>query len=154
MTRVSVTNDGAAVVVVEVLVDVVDVVVDGGVEVVVVDGVGIVDDVATSDVAIAVGVGALVADEEPSEPDEQANITCDATISAHHRARLVIVFGCSTRGDQNAAITVGELLTLDHAADLCQELRDAAHHAVLRPDLGADPFELRTSHQFRGRIDR
>lgn len=153
MTRVSVTNDGAAVVVVEVLVDVVvgGAVVDGAVEVVVVNGGGIVDEVV---VASDVGVGAIAADDDASEPDEHANITCDATNSAHHRARFVIVVGWSTRGDQNAAITVWKLLALHDSADLRQELGDAAHHAVLGSDFGADPLKLRACHEHCGRIDR
>ena len=157
MTRVSVTNDGAAVVVVEVLVDVVvgEAVVEGGVEVVVVNGGGIVDEVVVaSDVANAVGVGALAADDDASEPDEHANITCDATNSAHHRARFVIMVGWSTRGDQNAAITVWKLLALHDSADLRQELGDAAHHAVLRSDFGADPLKLRACYEHCGCIDR
>ena len=91
MTRVSVTSDGATVVVVEVLVDVVvgAAVVVGSVAVVVVGGV-VVEVVATT-VAIAVGVGALVADEDVPEPDEHDNIIHGATTSAHHHARLVIV---------------------------------------------------------------
>jgi hypothetical protein len=100
ITRDSVTNDGAAVVVVDVLVDVVvgEAVVEVGIEVVVVERA--VDEVAGAfEVPIAVGVGALVADEDVSDPDEHANITCEATNNAHHRARLVIVIECSARGD-------------------------------------------------------
>jgi hypothetical protein len=155
MTRVSVTNDGAAVVVVEVLVEV-------GAELVVVEVLvdavaGVVVEVVVVAADATMTVEACVpgaTDRDWSDPDEHDDITCNATNSAPDHARLVIVFGCSTWGDQNAAITVWELLALDEPADLCQELRDAAHHAVLRPDLGTDPFEWRTSHQFRGRIDR
>ena len=90
MTRVSLTNDGTAVVVVEVLVDVVvlDMVVDGGIAVVV-DGAGTVDEVVPSDVAV--GVGALDAVDDVSDPDEHDNSISGATTSAHHHARRVIV---------------------------------------------------------------
>jgi hypothetical protein len=95
MTRDSETNGSAAVVVVDVLADVVvgDAVVDvvAGDAVVVVDGMGVVDEVVAADVTIAVGAGALVADDDASDPDEHASITCDATKSTHHRGRIVIV---------------------------------------------------------------
>ncbi|MEY2524262.1 MAG: hypothetical protein QOJ66_2827 [Ilumatobacteraceae bacterium] len=90
ITRVSVTNDGAAVVVVLVDVVVLDVVVDGGIEVVV-DGAGTAGEVVPTDVAAAVGVGALAADDDVSDPDEHDNIISGATSSAHPHARLVIV---------------------------------------------------------------
>jgi hypothetical protein len=91
ITRDSVTSDGATVVVVEVLVDVVvgEAVVDGGVDVVVVAGV--VVEVVAANVAIAAGVGALVADDDLSDPDEHDNIISGATTNAHHHACLVIV---------------------------------------------------------------
>lgn len=166
MTCVSVTSDEATVVVVDVLVvdvvvtdvvvaDVVvvdDVVVDWSVEVVVVDAV--VDAAVAAEVAISVAACVPAdTDDDASDPDEHANITCDATSSAHDQARFVIVVECSARSDQNTAITVWLLLALDDPANRCQELRDAAHHAVLGPDLGADSFELRTRHQHCGRID-
>ena len=86
MTRVSVTSDGTTVVVVEVLVDVV--VGETVVDVVVVAGVMV--EVVAANVANAVGVGALVADDDVSDPDEHDSIISGATTSTHHHARLVI----------------------------------------------------------------
>ena len=96
ITRVSVTNDGATVVVVEGAV--VEMVVDGCVEVVVLEGAvlevagdGVVDVVVAEDVTITVEAcvpGAT--DADVPDPDEHDNIACDETASAHHHSRFVI----------------------------------------------------------------
>ena len=153
MTRVSVTSDGATVDVVEVLVDV-------GAKVVVVEVLvdvvaGAVVEVVASNVMLPVEdcvPGA--ADDDVSDPDEHDSSISGATTSAHHHSRLVMVTEVSTRRDENAAITVRELLALDESTDLGEELGDVAHHAVLRPDLGGDAFELGPGHQHCGRVDR
>ena len=92
MTRVSVTNDGATFVVVEVLVDVdvdvvvVEVVVDGGAVV-----GGVVDEVVAADVTITLEAWVPDAtDADVWDPDEHDKITCNETASAHHDVRLVI----------------------------------------------------------------
>ena len=153
MTRVSVTIEGATVVV-EVLVDDVEgeAVVDGGVDVVVVAG-GVVE-VVGANVAIGVAVGALVVDDDASDPEEHDSISLGRDDQA--RTTTLVwssVTGVSTRGDENAAIPVRELLALHESADLGEELGDVAHHAVLGSDLGGDTFELGSGHQYRCRVD-
>src|SRR6185369_453182 len=82
--------------------------------------------------------------------DEQASINWDATTRAHHPSRCLMLCRRSRERDEHAAIAIRDLLALHDAADLRQELRDLGHEPVLRHDLGADAFELRTRHQFGG----
>lgn len=51
---------------------------------------GGVVEVVGANVAIGVAVGALVADDDASDPEEHDSIIWGATTNAHHHARLVI----------------------------------------------------------------
>ena len=48
----------------------------------------------------------------------------------------------------------GNFLRFTNPPTFARNLVILAHEPVLGPDLGADPFELRSGHQYRGRLDR
>jgi len=151
ITRVSVTNAAATVVVVVVVVAamVVDVVVGvvAGVVLVVVVGATVVAAIASVVVGSAVaGTVVDVVVDWLSDVDEQASTSCEMTSGVNHHG-LRLIRGRSVGSDDHAAIAVRDLLALDHSADLGQELGDVGHEAVLRLDARADLLELRAGHQ-------